>query len=150
MLRTFFCCQAKLFLYDERFCSLERELVERRETPSIDSILSEGQAKTKFMWGLWRCENEVTLLLEEADVDCFPEGSLIVSPQSWRVIKLAGRPIDYDETGVVCAMSQIETDVPTLNISTAITNCTLVPDDRLDATLEQLSKALQCPIEKRI
>ena len=139
-----------MFLYDERFCSLERELVNRRATPSLDfAMLSDNNERTqkKFMWGLWRCENEVTLLLEEADVDRFPEGSLIVSPQSWRVIKLAGRPIDYDETGIVCAMSQIETDVPTLNISTAITNCTLVPNDRLDATLDQLSKALQCPVE---
>ena len=102
--------------------------------------------KAKFLWGIWRCENEVTLLLEESDVDRFPEGSLIVSPQPWRVIKLAGRAIDFDETGVVCAMSQVESDVPTLNISTALTNCTLVPEERLNQTLEELSKALQCPV----
>ena len=74
-------------------------------------------------------------------------GTLVVSPQPWRVIKLSGRAIDYDETGIVCAMSQVESDVPTLNISTAITNCTLVPEERLEYTLELLSKALQCPVK---
>jgi hypothetical protein len=43
-------------------------------------------------------------------------------------------------------MSQVESDVPTLNISTALTNCTLVPEERLNQTLEELSKALQCPV----
>ena len=71
----------------------------------------------------------------------------MVSPQPWRIIKLTGRAIDYDETGIVSAMSQVESDVPTLNISTAITNCTLVPEERLENTLEQLSKALQCSVE---
>jgi hypothetical protein len=85
--------------------------------------------------------------LEESDVDRFPEGSLVVSPQPWRVIKLCGRAIAFDETGVVCAMSQVDSDVPTLNISTAITNCTLVPEERLDETLRQLSAELHCPIK---
>lgn len=73
---------------------------------------------------------------------------LLVSPQRWKVIKLTGRAIEFDETGIVSAMSKVyhhcrhnyyviiiiiefakvESDVPSLNISTANTNCTLVPE----------------------
>ena len=87
-------------------------------------------------------------LLEENDVDKFPEGALVVSPQPWKAIKLSGRAIDYDETGIICAMSQSEADVPTLNISTAISNITLVPEETLDTTLSQLSYAFNCPVMK--
>ena len=144
-----------MFLYDERYSSLERVLAGRKLSIGSELLpilpprmFTANRDKLKFMFGIWRCENEVTLLLEEDDVDRFPEGSLIVSPQPWKVIKLSGRPIDYDETGVVCAMSQVESDVPTLNISTAITNCTLVPEERLEYTLDHLSKGLQCPVTR--
>lgn len=103
-----------------------------------------------FMFGLWRfcdgSESELTLLLEEEDLDRFPMGSLSISPQRWRVAKLCGRPIDFDETGVVSSMSRIETSVPSLNISTTLTNCTLIPEDVLHSTVETLSKVLQCPV----
>jgi hypothetical protein len=102
------------------------------------------------MFGLWRfcdgSESELTLLLEEEDLDRFPMGSLSISPQRWRVAKLCGRPIDFDETGVVSSMSRIETSVPSLNISTTLTNCTLIPEDVLHSTVETLSKVLQCPV----
>lgn len=133
---------AKLLLFDERYSFLERDIAKRT------SPISEGSGSgTKFMFGIWRCDNEITLLLEESDMDRFPEGALVVSPQPWWIIKLSGRAIGYDETGIVSAMSQVESDVPTLNISTAITNCTLVPHERLEYTLELLSKALQCPVK---
>jgi hypothetical protein len=99
------------------------------------------------MWGVWQSGEEITFLLEESDILEFPEGALTVSPQHWRVIKLSGRPIDFDETGVVCAMSQLESGMPALNISTAITNCTLVPEELLDQTLENLSATMNIPIE---
>ena len=139
-----------MLLYDERYNHLAKILDENRVSSnsfSNDLLLAvESSRKDKFLWGIWRCENEITLLLQENDVDRFPEGSLIVSPQPWKVIKLSGRPIEYDETGIVCAMSQIESDVPTLNISTALTNCTLVPEERLQYTLNQLSESLNCPV----
>jgi hypothetical protein len=95
------------------------------------SALSAASYKSKdratFMWGMWQCENEITMLLDESDVEKFPEGSLIISPQRWRVIKLGGRAIEFDETGIVSAMSKIDPNIPSLNISTSTTNCTLVP-----------------------
>ena len=92
----------KLLLYDDRYSLLERKVVQRKSsnpssTASLNDLVEQDLIaaeqplpKAKFMWGIWRCENEITLLLEEGDVDSFPEGSLIVSPQPWRVIKLAG------------------------------------------------------------
>ena len=84
--------------------------------------------RATFIWGLWQCENEVTFLLDESDIELFPEGALEISPQRWKLIKLCGRAIDFDETGIVSAMSKIDVNVPSLNISTATTNCTLVPE----------------------
>ena len=87
--------------------------------------------RASFIWGLWQCENELTFLLDESDIDLFPEGALEISPQRWKLIKLCGRAIDFDETGIVSAMSKIDVNVPSLNISTATTNCTLVPEGAL-------------------
>jgi hypothetical protein len=104
--------------------------------------------RNTFMWGLWQCENELTFLLDESDVDSFPEGSLTVSPQRWRLIKLGGRMIEFHETGIVSAMSKIDSSIPSLNISTATTNCTLVPEELLEQTLDCLSEALGCPVRQ--
>ena len=104
--------------------------------------------RASFIWGLWQCADETTFLLDENDIDKFPEGSLIVSPQRWKLIKLSGRPIDFDETGIVSAMSKIDVGVPSLNISTAKTNCTLVPEELLDQTLRCLSDTLKCPVRE--
>jgi hypothetical protein len=79
------------------------------------------------MWGMWQSEGEITMLLDESDVEKFPVGALTISPQRWRVIKLGGRAIEFDETGIVSAMSKIDVNIPSLNISTSTTNCTLVP-----------------------
>ena len=63
--------KAKLLLYDERYNSLERELSVVNKRKDGDSSL-----KSKIMFGIWRCDNEITLLLEEGDVDRFPEGKI--------------------------------------------------------------------------
>ena len=94
---------------------------------SATARIASGDRAT-FIWGLWQCENELTFLLDESDIDLFPEGALEISPQRWKLIKLCGRAIDFDETGIVSAMSKIDVNVPSLNISTATTNCTLVPE----------------------
>ena len=44
-------------------------------------------------------------------------------------------------------MSQIEHGVPTLNISTANTNCSLVPEELLEATLINLSSIMNIPVQ---
>jgi hypothetical protein len=121
------------------------ELGEEKALAVSDQRASSSSAS--FMWGLWQCDSELTLLLEEADVESFPAGSLVVSPQRWKVIKLCGRAIEFDETGIVSAMTttQIqEGEGVSLNISTATTNCTLVPVELLSTTLTSLKAALGC------
>lgn len=95
---------------------------------------------------MWQCGDELTFLLDESDVDSFPESALTVSPQRWRLIKLGGRLIEFDETGIVTAMSNIDPSIPCLNISTATSNCTLVPEELLEQTLDCLSESLKCPV----
>lgn len=100
-----------------------------------------------FMCGLWQTDTELTLLLEENDSMAFPPDTLIISPQRWKIVKLCGRPIAFDETGIVSAMTTTQVqDGISLNISTATTNCTLVPEELLGVTLEALSQALGIPI----
>lgn len=120
--------------------STEEERDSSEDLPSFN----EG----KFMWGLWQCDDEITLLLNDEDYKLFPDSSLIVSPQSWRVIKLAGRPIDFDETGIVNAMSSLEANVSTLNISTAKSNCALVPENQLESAITSLSGSFKCPVHR--
>ena len=100
------------------------------------------------MLGLWSCDDELTLLISEEDSKLFPPNSLIISPEKWKIIKLCGRAIEFDETGIVSAMSRVENDIPTLNISTASTNCTLVPEELVDEALLSLSNVLKCPIKR--
>ena len=101
-----------------------------------------------FMIGVFRCDEEITLMISEDDVQSFPENSLLISPETWRSIKLCGRAIEFDETGIVSAMSRVESDIPTLNISTASTNCTLVPEYLLENALTSLSEVLNCPVAR--
>lgn len=134
-----------LMLYDKRSSALERSFMDGviDEQPANESCKEE---KATFMWGIWQLHEEITFLLDEDDVAKFPEGALIISPQKWRVIKLTGRPIAFDETGVVSSMSRIHSNVPSLNISTSVTNCTLVPDELLDTSLQTLSSTMRCPV----
>lgn len=153
-----------MLLYDERFSHLQR-------LESGESLSQQQQQPGSrfFMWGIWSYDEELTILMEESDIDRFPRNALIVSPNKWRVsvelvlwllllssslivplfrqvIKLCGRPIAFDETGIVSSMSKIESNIPSLNISTATTNCTLVPDELLESTSASLAKALKCKV----
>jgi hypothetical protein len=128
--------------------SVENQNDEDRSEARVELRKPRVNGRNTFMWGLWQCENELTFLLDESDVDSFPEGSLTVSPQRWRLIKLGGRMIEFHETGIVSAMSKIDSSIPSLNISTASTNCTLVPEELLEQTLDCLSEALGCPVRQ--
>ena len=97
-----------------------------------------------FLWGLFRCDDEWTFLLSEEDISLFPEHSLTISPQCWKIIKLGGRQIHFNETGIVSAMSRMDIDVSAVHISTASTNCTLVPEEDLQPALSCLEKTLKC------
>jgi hypothetical protein len=52
-------------------------------------------------------EGEVSLLLDEEDVDTFPANAVTVCPVRWTAIKLCGRRFDFSETGIVSAMSKV-------------------------------------------
>ena len=146
-----------MLCYDERFNPVEKIAQSQGNLQQIKSDLDELHEKSTrkkedaeratFMWGSWQHDQEITFLIEECDISLFPPDSLNVSPQMWRVIKLCGRPIAFDETGVVSAMSRVDTNVPSLNISTVITNCTLVPEELLETTASSLSRALNCPVK---
>jgi len=134
----------RLMLFDSRYNKLER-IVEKGNIVNSINLNNNIEESPSFMFGIWKCQDEYTLLLEENDVALFPEDALIVSPQRWKVIKLCGRSIEFDETGIVSAMSKIEHEVLALNISTATTNCTLVPEEQLENSLNKLSEVLKCP-----
>lgn len=155
-----------MLLYDKRFSPLQRlEDTNKIKNSLIDDenvnifensrsiekdLYNDSKNKNSsatFMWGMWNYDDELTILMEESDIEKFPSNALILSPQKWRVIKLCGRPIAFDETGIVSSMSKIETSIPSLNISTATTNCTLIPDELLDATLISLSQVLNCEVK---
>lgn len=150
----------KLLLFDERYSPLEKHLhqtlrsrVNSKDGPDHDGstrqlqLLDVDSQRAQYMWGLWHHSREVTFLLDERDIDLFPQDALVTSPQQWRVIKLCGRPIAFNETGVVSAMSKVDAHIPSLNISTATTNCTLVPEELLDTTVQKLSSTLGCPVK---
>ena len=128
--------------------TLSGDFTSGEETKRVNEKNDEPYSQSTYMWGMWQCENELTFLIDESDVDRFPEGSLNVSPQRWRLIKLEGRMIEFDETGVVSAMSKIDPSIPSLNISTATTNYTLVPEELLEQTLDCLSNSLKCPVKE--
>lgn len=154
---------AKLLLFDARYSYLERSIKDQTINNDVDnhnivdgdvissrSSVNDNKDRATYIFGIWKCQDEYTLLLEENDVDLFPQDCLVISPQRWRVIKLCGRPIDFDETGIVSAMSEIDNSIVSLNMSTATTNCTLVPEELLEESLICLSKVLNCPIRKNI
>lgn len=131
-----------------QFSGKDRKIIEAdRLLKQLEDVEEIKWKNCTFLWGIWHYDNESTLLLEEEDIDKFPEGSLTVTTQKWRTIKLSGRPIEFDETGVVSSMSKVEKNSPCLNISTATTNCTLVPEELLAETLRGLSETLKIRVE---
>ncbi|RHY55124.1 hypothetical protein DYB30_003122 [Aphanomyces astaci] len=74
----------------------------------------------------------------------FAEHAVIVSHDRWRVIKLCGKTYDFDETGIVAAMSGLNAvDTQVLNISSFGSNVTLVLDEALDASVASLCESLK-------
>ena len=82
-----------------------------------------------------RTEEEISLILDEDALDDFPPDAIVGSPSVWRAFKLCGRLFSFDETGVVSAMyAPYERGVSLLNISTFVTNITLVEESAMDRT----------------
>jgi hypothetical protein len=152
----------EMFLHDPRFCKLERQArlyrskaqsLRREDSQEALSSLDVGDGEMEedvppFLWGVWTVHGETTLLLEEEDIDRMPEGSLVVSPQRWRTIKLSGPTIGFDEAGILHGMSDLPPEIPVLNISTVLTNCTLVPEENLDQALDQITRNMSVTVMK--
>lgn len=102
----------------------------------------------KFLVGIWQYKDEITLVMDESNMELFPDDTLEASPQKWKGIKLCGRPIGFDEFGFITGMSKVGVSSPSLNISTALTNITLVPEETLDSSILFLSHELKCPIDE--
>lgn len=149
----------RLMLYDNRYSRLEHDISSSlfaAASLSPHSTDHHQDVRPIFLFGLWQCDEETTILVTEEDVKRFPENSLVMSPEKWKIIKLCGRPIGFDETGIVSSMSRVgegvgsdidmAINIPPLNISTATTNCTLVPEGLLETALDSLSRVLQCPL----
>lgn len=65
-----------------------------------------------------------------------------MSPDRWRAIKLSGRTVGFEETGVVAAMSGFATDTQVLNVSSYGSNVTFVLDHTLEDSIATLCSSL--------
>jgi len=89
------------------------------------------------LWSYTRTEEEISLILDQEALDDFPPDAIVGSPSVWRAFKLCGRLFSFDETGVVSAMyAPYERGVPLLNISTFVTNITLVEESEMERALD--------------
>lgn len=89
------------------------------------------------------------LALPQAALRDFPVGAVLGSPTTWRAMKLTGRKIGFDETGVVSSMfAPYRERVPLLNLSTFGANVTLVEERELESALRAFEDAqMTCRIE---
>jgi hypothetical protein len=87
--------------------------------------------------------------LPQAALRDFPPGAVLGSPAPWRAMKLTGRKIGFDETGVVSSMfAPYRERVPLLNLSTFGANVTLVEERELESALAAFENAhMTCRIE---
>ena len=95
------------------------------------------------------CLTHLAAARPQTCVHDFPPGAVLGSPAPWRAMKLTGRKIGFDETGVVSSMfAPYRERVPLLNLSTFATNVTLVEERDLDAALSAFEVArMPCRIE---
>ncbi len=153
----------RLALFDSRYCNIEKNLSAKKtvkkdqnsdssesndESNGIQQQQVEEGNEIPFLWMICKCDDEITLLLHGDDYKLFPSGFLAISPQPWKIIKLGGRKIGYDEVGIVAAMSRMEVNVSTLNLSTADSNYALVPNEQLESATKSLSWTLNATVKQ--
>ncbi len=104
---------------------------------------SSASASIAKFWCYCETVEEVSLIVDEESLSEFNESSVIVSPDRWRVIKLCGKTYGFDETGIVAAMSGLNSvHTPVLNISSFGANVTLVLEDALEESVACLCASL--------
>ncbi|ETV92716.1 hypothetical protein, variant 2 [Aphanomyces invadans] len=101
-----------------------------------------SHCSTSF-WCYCETAEEISLILDNECLADFSETAVIVSHDRWRVIKLCGKTYDFEETGIVAAMSALNAvDTQVLNISSFGSNVTLVLEEALDASVASLCESL--------
>jgi hypothetical protein len=96
-----------------------------------------------YLWAYFSTNEEISMLLDERDLKDFPEDSLVICPQRWKAIRLVGKAIPFNETGVVKLMSSpYELGIQLLNMSTYMTNVTLVAEHEVETAIQRLRSEL--------
>ncbi|KAF0689955.1 Aste57867_18599 [Aphanomyces stellatus] len=109
----------------------------------LTQLVLRSQGGAHAFWCYCETGEEISLIVDEECLVAFSESAVIVSPDRWRVIKLCGRTYNFDETGVVAAMSALNSvNTQVLNISSFGANVTLVLDDALDESVASLCASL--------
>ncbi|KAG9412468.1 GATS protein-like 3 [Aphanomyces cochlioides] len=120
----------------------------------LTQLVLKSQSATKLTDSFWcYCETaeEISLILDEECLTDFAEDAVIVSPDRWRVIKLCGKTYDFDETGIVAAMSGLNSaNTQVLNVSSFGSNVTLVLEDVLEESVASLCSILNVSRVERI
>jgi len=113
-------------------------------TRNIDKVSEADSVSSKdFLWAYFSTKEEVSLLVDERDLIDFAEESLTSCPQQWKAIRLVGKDIPFDETGIVKLMSSPYTlGVHLLNLSTFKTNISLVSEQNVNIAVSRLQQDL--------
>uniref|UniRef100_A0A7S2SFK8 CASTOR ACT domain-containing protein n=1 Tax=Mucochytrium quahogii TaxID=96639 RepID=A0A7S2SFK8_9STRA len=97
-----------------------------------------------YFWAYFSTHEEVSVLMDERDLKNFPEDSLCVCPQRWKAIRLVGKDIPFNQTGVVKRMSSpYEVGIQVLNMSTYCTNVALVDENEVNDAVKKLVTELK-------
>ncbi|CCI41929.1 unnamed protein product [Albugo candida] len=100
------------------------------------------QSPSISFWCYCETAEEISLVVDERSLLSFPQEAVVVAPDRWRAIKLCGRLYGFDETGVVAAMSGLDSQTQVLNFSSFGSNVTMVLSEALDVSLEALRRSL--------
>jgi hypothetical protein len=111
--------------------------------PSAHALLSRllftPATDAHCFWSYTHVDDEISLIVDEPSLQTFPEEALERAQGSstrWVPLRLCGRSIAFDETGVVSAMfAPSEESMPLLNISTFSTNISLIEESCLEQAL---------------
>ncbi|XP_070572787.1 cytosolic arginine sensor for mTORC1 subunit 2-like isoform X3 [Ptychodera flava] len=92
-------------------------------------------------------DGEISLVMDADALAKFPTNSLFGSTagECWRMIRIGGAPLGFDECGIAAQISQplADTDISTYYISTFLTDHTLVPEEDADHVIQILKSRQQ-------
>ncbi|KDO32410.1 hypothetical protein SPRG_02887 [Saprolegnia parasitica CBS 223.65] len=120
-------------------------------TTNAAGVATTARQHASAFWCYCETAEEICLILDEDCLSDFSESAVIVSPDRWRVITLCGRKYGFEETGIVAAMSGLDSvHTQVLNISSFGSNVTLVLEDALDEAVASLAASLRLDRVERL